>query len=80
MTPADWIAWTCALTRPQRVDDEEPPEGVALPPWWDHGTAAERQPSRALTLPEVLYGQHLEPVEGEACDYQGACSGACYRP
>ena len=85
MTRDDWIAWTVALTRPEWVDDEEAPRGVRLIPWWSWmrrlsdvpGEVERVQPSRAIRLPEVLYGQHGGPVPGEWCAVDGVCNGAC---
>lgn len=93
-TPEDWVAWTAALARPAYVDDEEAPQGVRLIPWWNWALALasiyrvdvddiERVPSQrpVLTLPEVLYGQHLGPVPSDWCltplgDYFG-CNRSC---
>lgn len=36
-SPTWWAAWTCALHRPGRLDDEEIPEGVdGATPVWAH--------------------------------------------
>jgi hypothetical protein len=83
VTREDWIAWTVALTRPARVDDEEVPRGVVLIPWWNwawllnrHGKVT-RMPLGRLRLPEVLQGQHLGPVPSDWCNNEGVCTGAC---
>lgn len=75
MTPSDWIAWTAAITRPRRADDELAPKGVSLPAWRDLYGVPGLAPG--LPLPEVLAGQHLGPIPGEWCEVDGVCNGAC---
>ncbi len=87
-SPTWWAAWTCALHRPGRLDDEEIPEGVdGATPVWAHypaGAAVEgRVWDRELRpdWPTLLVAQHRRaPLPTDGCRlHDGRCGGGCDR-
>ena len=82
-SPTWWAAWTCALHRPGRLDDENIPDGIdGVTPWWDHtlamGRAWDRE--RRQDWPTMAHAQErCEPTPTDWCCVDGRCVGTCNR-
>ena len=90
-SPQWWAAWTFALHRPGRLDDEEIPAALAdaAPSWWGAFGEGQRRcgngpqnrdaAGRRPDWPTMLHAQAAYgPVTTDACRLWGGwCSGAC---
>lgn len=77
-----WAAWTCALYRPARLDDEETPDGLdGVTPWWWHtdtrdGRAWDRD--ARPDWPTLLHAQErCDAAPSDWCCVNGRCAGTC---
>ena len=82
-SPAWWAAWTAALYRPGRLDDEEVPDGAdGLTPWWRHtDTSGGREWDRDARpdWPTLLHAQvRCDAAPTDWCwSPDCKCNGAC---
>lgn len=85
-SPAWWAAWTFALHRPGRYDDEEIPAGLDVVPWWRHITPStidwsgwsSRDRDARPDWPTMECAQwRCEPTPTDLCNVHGRCVGTC---
>jgi len=78
-SPAWWAAWTCALYRPARYDDEETPDGLdGVTPWWWHTDTRDRRPRERVDWPTLDEAQRRsDPTPTDWCCIDGRCVGTC---
>ena len=80
-SPAWWAAWTCALYRPARYDDEETPDGLdGVTPWWLHTVTVgvERDLATRPDWPTLECEQRRgHPTPTDWCCIDGRCVGTC---
>ena len=85
-SPTWWAAWTFALHRPGRYDDEEIPEGLDAVAWWhcvdprgvDWSGHALRDREVRPDWPTMEHAQRrCEPTPTDSCNVHGRCVGTC---
>ena len=80
-SPTWWAAWTAALYRPGRRDDELVDGLDGMTPWWDHVNTSESWSwnlDKRPDWPMLLYSQQSrDPVPTDLCYIKGRCVGAC---
>ena len=85
-SPTWWAAWTFALHRPGRLDDEEIPAGLDAVPWWSHIEPSTidwsgwvpRDREHRPDWPTMAHAQwRREPTPTDICNVHGRCVGTC---